>query len=209
MSLKTNQFWRNENHKEYLSTELNKRSRFLVELLGRYPNIELTHSILEIGCSSGRNLNHLYRAGYKNLTGIDVSKQAIKMIEIPIITIAKPIEKVIKELEPYDVVITMSTLEALPPDSMWILEEIARITKRFLITIEGGRHTIFDKYQELVTPERINYYGRDYKEVFESLGLEQIAFLTSLKAFNKYTFIRVFMNPRNFVYVSNHSKFLP
>ena len=41
------------------------------------PYINEDSKILEIGCNVGRNLNHLYHQGYKNLTGIEINPNAI------------------------------------------------------------------------------------------------------------------------------------
>jgi len=37
--------------------------------------------ILEIGCNVGRNLNHLYENGFKQLTGIEISENAINALK--------------------------------------------------------------------------------------------------------------------------------
>ena len=41
------------------------------------PYINENSNILEIGCNVGRNLNHIYHQGCKNLTGIEINPNAI------------------------------------------------------------------------------------------------------------------------------------
>jgi hypothetical protein len=57
----------------------------------------------------------------------------------------------------------MAVLEHLHPDSEWVFAEMVRVCQRLLITIEdeGGRSS--------------HHTPRNYRTVFEGLGLEQIA----------------------------------
>jgi|GEM_PF-6432811 len=96
----------------YLKGE--ERSRFLVELVNRYSNSSST--ILEIGCNVGRNLNHLFLAGFKQLAGIEISEDAVKLLREAYPEMAraskiynKPVEEVINELEDdaFDIVFTV------------------------------------------------------------------------------------------------------
>jgi SAM-dependent methyltransferase len=56
------------------------RSQSIINILS--PLITTEHSILEIGCNIGRNLNHLWQAGYKSVRGIEISEHAVKRLRI-------------------------------------------------------------------------------------------------------------------------------
>lgn len=146
-----------------------QRSEFLFGYIKKY--IDQSGKILEIGCNLGRNLNYLYENNFQNLTGIEISKEAINELKktYPLLIenteiIHSSVENIVKELpiENYDLVFTMAVLEHIHPDSEWIFAEIARITGSHLITIEAEKS------------EHWRIFPRNYKEVFEKLGLKQI-----------------------------------
>jgi len=58
-----------------VSKPAHERSANLVKIIKE--KISESGEILEIGCNAGRNLNYLYDAGYTNLTGIEISKDAL------------------------------------------------------------------------------------------------------------------------------------
>ena len=70
-------FWRQEKPKgNYFGTpEWSARSQTIITILS--PWVKKENSILEVGCNVGRNLNHLWNAGYKNLNGIEISEIAV------------------------------------------------------------------------------------------------------------------------------------
>jgi len=152
----------------YLEVEP-RRSEFLVKIVTRYA--KQNASILEIGCNVGRNLNHLFLAGFKELTGIEISKNAVQLLRQSYPEMARlttiynaPVEEVIRGLTDgeFDVVFTMAVLEHIHTDSEWVFPEIVRITKDLLITIEDEQ-----------TPSW-RHFPRNYKTVFEPLGMKQI-----------------------------------
>ena len=132
------------------------------------PYVPLDSSILDIGCNCGRDLNYLYRHGYKNLTGIDVSKDALNYVsmfwpemmnqeyEQPLL-IHSPIEDIIKHFEDlsFNVVYCFSVLMHLPDELTWIFEEMKRITKNYIIIVEDDK--------------------RNYSEIFSDESFSQIA----------------------------------
>ena len=127
--------------------------------------------ILEIGCNVGRNLNYLFLAGFKKLVGIEINKKAIRLLKQSYPELAryakiynKPVEEVITGFKngAFDIVFTMAVLQHIHPDSEFIFSEIARVTNRFLVTIEDERGISW------------RHFPRNYKRVFESLGLEQV-----------------------------------
>lgn len=89
------------NHRHW---DLNPRSEKILEFFKKY--VDKKAKILELGCSSGRNLVHLYNAGYKNLTGLEMypieERKEFKLIR-------GRYEDT--ELEEYDVIFSASFLQ--------------------------------------------------------------------------------------------------
>jgi len=141
------------------------RSEFLVKLIQRYVSNDRT--ILEIGCNVGRNLYYLWNAGYRRLSGVEISERALDLLRKQFPHMASesricnaPIEEAIgsfKDTE-FDVVFTMAVLEHIHTESEWIFPEIARITKELLVTIEDEHG------------ESWRHFPRDYRPIFEPLG---------------------------------------
>lgn len=145
------------------------RSKFSLGVIRKYakPN----DRILEIGCNVGRNLNILYKAGFKNLAGIEINAKAVELMREKFPDMARDmeiyndaVENVIRLMpsRKYDVVFTMAVLEHIHDDSSWIFSEMARITNNILFTIED----------EVAASWRT--FPRDYQHVFERLGMKQV-----------------------------------
>ena len=75
-----------------------------------------------------------------------------------------PVEEIIREFRDceFGIVFTMAVLEYIHTDSEWIFPEMVRVTKDFLITIEDERCISW------------RHFPRNYKKVFESLGMKQV-----------------------------------
>ena len=130
-------YWKNptkENFPEaYLSETRNGRSRFLVELC---KNIGLNSDarILEMGCNAGRNLKHLWDAGYHSLSAIEINSNAVKLLQktYPDIEASLYIgsfEQLIDSAEEFDLIFTIAVLMHIHPDSEWIFEKMVKKTK--------------------------------------------------------------------------------
>ena len=165
-------FWRNPDGgnrpEQYL--EPTGRSRFLLDWIRPYVGPD--PRILEIGCNVGRNLAHLFDAGYRDLTGIEINGNALAMLResFPEMgatarLINAPVEDVIRDFPDasFDLVYAMAVLEHIHPDSEWIFDEIARITRSVVVTIED-EHGVSS-----------HHVPRDYRAVFEGRGLHQLA----------------------------------
>ncbi|MEC5424232.1 class I SAM-dependent methyltransferase [Virgibacillus sp. C22-A2] len=146
-----------------------KRSEFLFAYIQKY--IDQSCKVLEIGCNLGRNLNYLYENNFNNLTGIEISKEAINKLKkaYPELyehaeIVHSPVENIINKLpeNSYDLVFTMAVLEHIHPDSVWIFPEIARVTGSYLITIEAEKSSHW------------RIFPRNYKDIFEKLGFKQV-----------------------------------
>jgi SAM-dependent methyltransferase len=129
---------------QYYSTapKWSSRSQTIINILS--PLITKEYSILEIGCNLGRNLNHLWHAGYKSLRGIEISEHAVKRLRIEYPSLATtpvdigPAEVSIQKYgsNSVDVIFTMATLEQLHPDCRFLFKEIARVARKYVLAIE-------------------------------------------------------------------------
>jgi len=137
-------FWRQESPDDnfFVAVDANLRSGTIVTALQGH--IDQQSSILEVGCNVGRNLNHLYRMGYRNLAGVEINPHAVARLresyphlaDVPILN--GPAEEMLPTLadNSYDVVFTMAVLEHIHPDSARVYGEIARVAKRCVLAIE-------------------------------------------------------------------------
>ena len=146
------------------------RSEFLLGFVRPYVGPEST--ILEIGCNVGRNLAHLYDAGYRRLSGIEINADALTVLRESYPEMAgaadlvnAPVEEAIRDRRDgsIDLIFTMAVLEHIHPDSEWIFDEIARVAGATVVTIED----------ELHVSQR--HVPRDYELVFTSRGMRQVA----------------------------------
>jgi SAM-dependent methyltransferase len=131
--------------------------------------------ILEIGCNAGRNLSYLQRAGYENLTGIEISQQAVDLMRERFPEVARrarilvgPVEQHIRAFADgeFDLVFTVAVLEHIHTESEWIFADMARVTRTHLITLEDEAERSW------------RHFPRDYQRVFAPLGLAQLESFT-------------------------------
>ena len=180
--------WDGKNFPEsYLEGE--EKSQLLVKMVKNYS--DFNPKILEIGCNVGRNLNCLFRAGFRKLYGVELSGKALLLLKkyypemVPYVKIQNlPIEEAIRNFKnnEFDIVFTMAVLEHIHTDSEWIFPEITRITKKILITIEDEHGLSW------------RHFPRNYKDIFESFGMEQIyeENCSEIKKLSNNFFVRIF-----------------
>lgn len=118
--------------------------------------------ILEIGAGDWGNVRSLTEAGYGKVIGID-KNDGSSIEDFPLVE--------------FDTIFTMSCLFLIPKENEWIFEKIAKMTKKWLITIEG------ETSKGEVT-------GRDYGKIFTKLGFDEVEH--NRYAFNIYGHIRIF-----------------
>lgn len=143
-----------------------KRSRHLVETIGQH--FDKDSSIFEIGCNAGRNLHHLFSAGFINLQALELNPDAVELLRQSLPELVKvpvhvgSVEEKIKSFptDGFDLTFTMAVFEHIHEKSDWIFSEVARISKNIL-TIED----------EITYSNR--HYPRNYRKVLEGLGLRQ------------------------------------
>lgn len=161
------EYWRSsiQEPAEYANADSTRSCR-LVEIVNQFVP---QGPILEIGTNAGRNLHHLFKAGFTDLVGIEINPSAVEamrsfypeLMKIPVF--ANPVEDVIGSFleDSFECVFTMAVLEHIHYDSDWVFAHIARIAKR-IITIED----------ELRSGER--HFRRNYEKVFVEYGMRQI-----------------------------------
>lgn len=138
-------------------------TRLVVETLQKYADPKM--SILELGCGTGRNLAGLADAGFKHLAGIEINETAVKLgrktfprfRKIPVTV--SPLETVIRELEPVDVIFTSGVLMHLPHDLEWVISLLRSKARKVILVNEGEREASF------------HAWPHDYKSLIEAGGL--------------------------------------
>lgn len=162
-------FWLNplEGNQPQDYARATQRSEFLVKLVqGLSP---APASILEVGCNCGRNLYHLFRAGYRMLSGIDLLDTSQEMSTFfpgfEAQFACGPAEEILPEVAPQsiDLVFTMAVLAHLSAEQMAVVAPaMAAIASQYLVTVEDE-----------VRGWPINH-ARNYWQVFQPFGFRQI-----------------------------------
>lgn len=132
---------------------LQDRSQVIVDFFKKY--VEVGDSIIELGCSGGRNLVALKKSGFTDLTGLEMSDEAQKYLKD-----FKPIHGRYEEVDlgQYDVAFSASFLQefdSFPSDKF--KETLSKTKKYFMIfgdsIDENKYYQCIDGWQEI---ERIN-----------------------------------------------------
>lgn len=124
---------------EYLETKhwgLKERSMRFLEIMEEYSDKK--DSILELGCSAGRNLLYLHDAGYENLTGLEMSRKAYDGIGDYCKKILGRFEENVRYMKKYDIIFSMSFFQEFPKDrsSENAVANLPSKVKKYLITID-------------------------------------------------------------------------
>lgn len=168
------EFWRDPPGKgnrpeAYLSEVTAGRSELLLDLLR--PLASEDAPLLEVGCNVGRNLNALHEAGFRDLTAIEINSGALDLLREQFPELARDarlINSSVEEAAPqlgddeFRVVYTMAVLEHIHTASEWIFEHMVRAASHAVITIEDERMVSW------------RHFVRNYREVFEGLGMVQV-----------------------------------
>ena len=123
-------------------------------------------SILEIGSGTGRNLYHLWNAGFRNLRGIDINQKAIDLgrkafPEIADIPVAcGDIAEIIMDVEPADLIFSRGCFMHIPYEYDWIWEVIAIKANKLIMTSDDEENV----------GNIASRLKRNYKDTFEPLG---------------------------------------
>lgn len=154
----------NNQPEKYIAGE--EKSKYL---LSKLSELDRDASILEMGTNVGRNLNQLYQAGFRNLSGIEISHNAIELMkkQFPEMyaestIIHSSLEDFLKENnQTYDLIFSIAVMEHIHSDSNWIFNKIAAAASQ-IITIEDEISISW------------KHFPRNYKRIYENLGLRQI-----------------------------------
>lgn len=110
-----------------------------------FHNITKESSILEVGCNCGNQLEYLHRAGYTNLSGIDINALGISTIKAKRPWVKAQVSSAAKLPFPnksFDMVMTCWCLCHLPPDKYKLaVKEIQRVCKKFVFISEPYSNT--------------------------------------------------------------------
>ncbi len=194
------EYWRepHEDGHQPLELYLNgiEKSEFLVDILRNRLHLPSESTILEIGCSSGRNLIHLFKNDYKFLAGLEINKDALNLFSKKDPLLYKNInlfnfalEEYLEEHEGerYDVVFSMATFENIHYDSDWAFERVAAMTRKYLVTIEDEKS------------QGAHHFPRNYKLAFRKSKLKQVESINCKKIplLGKNYVARIFKAPKS------------
>ncbi len=162
----------------------NEVSETIGRVLDHYAIEDAT--ILEVGCGSGRHLEHLRQQGFENLTGIDINADAFEVMadQYPRLFdtgtfLDGALETHLPEMpdEAFDVIYTVETLQHVHPDDRWVFDEFQRLSTDLLVTAENegngptrGRGETDVSYVD----DEFPLYHRDWKGVFTDRGFAQL-----------------------------------
>jgi SAM-dependent methyltransferase len=162
----------------------NEVSETLATVIDYYANSDA--AILEIGCSSGRHLEHLRRNGFRNLSGIDVNDESFDVMADYFPHLADTgtfqtgaIEDMLPEYDDdaFDVVYSVETLQHVHPEDEWVFDEVVRVTGDLLVTAENeGNSPERGRGEGDVSwvDDEFPLYHRDWQRVFTDRGLAQV-----------------------------------
>jgi SAM-dependent methyltransferase len=137
--------------------------------------------VLELGCSSGRHLAHLYEHGFENLSGVEINADAFETMATTYPDLAAggtfhcdAIENAVTDFpdDRFDAVYSVETLQHIHPDADWVFAELARITADLLVTVENEGEDGDEAVVNYVQDDFPLYY-RDWNRVFTELGFDQ------------------------------------
>ena len=160
----------------------NEVSRTLADILDHY--VDQNAAILEIGCGSGRHLEHLRRQGFRNLAGIDINEEAFDVMAQYYPNLfdsgefeSGAVEQLLPTIEDdaFDVVYSVETLQHIPPEETDCFEELPRITRDLLITAENeGNGPNRGRTDYTFVQDEFPLFYRDWKNIFSDLGMAQL-----------------------------------
>jgi len=158
--------WRNACLPDFY-LDMDAASKYYVERLLQHAPLD--SYILELGANCGRNLHFFRKAGYKNVCGIELNKEAIRNAfehypDVAGFIAQGTIQKLLPIWEQVDVIFTSVTLMHIPWFDDWILNEIADKARKIIMVTE---------IEDSSSPIGLKF-ARNYKTEFEALGWKQI-----------------------------------
>jgi SAM-dependent methyltransferase len=183
--------------------------RDMIFKLLRKMNINSNYKILDLGCASGFLIEFLEKKGFKNISGIDISKEAIKKCRDKGLTNTFTLDCVdtkFKDRE-FDILIASDVLEHIENDDI-ALREWNRILKKngILIVFVPAFNFLWSQHDEA------NYHYRRYsrKKLLDGLKKSNFSILrTSYWNFSLFipiSFIRMLERFKSKKYADNAGK---
>jgi hypothetical protein len=134
---------------------------------------------LEIGTNAGMGLKVMTEAGWTDLTGIEVNAKAVELMRnlYPDVAAAAtvlnaPVEDAIPTLPDghFELTWSKAVLLHIHPSSEWVFRDMVRVTRSHLLAVESE------------DVHGMKLFPRNYRDVFEGLGMEQVAETTMTTA---------------------------
>ena len=136
-------------------------------------------------------MQNLFNAGFRNLSGVEISAKALEIMKLKFPTLVKSssiynstIEDWVQSYSSlqFDLIFAMAVLEHIHWDSDWVFSYLSKMSKKYLVIIE-------DEWQV-----SNRHFPRNYKDIFENLGMTQLEDINCvhIPGLNKNFFARVF-----------------
>jgi SAM-dependent methyltransferase len=126
--------------------------------------------ILDLGCNVGRELNHLWQAGYRNLTGVEIGEEPVRAMREVFPSLAQgarilnaSMTAAVREFKngEFDLIYAHGSLVSLSAREQYVFDEMSRITRRWLLVLEN-------EWSGMLFP-------RDFGRVFSARGMREVA----------------------------------
>ncbi|MEO8724510.1 MAG: class I SAM-dependent methyltransferase [Acidobacteriaceae bacterium] len=166
---------------ELLRAQLAARMPYLKRLIKEHFPADRSVRILDLGCGYGALLVALRDAGYKSISGVDVSAQQIEAAgslgELNLSCRELMAYLRTQENERFDVIAALDVLEHFPREELLALvDEVTRVLRR------GGSFIVHVPNGEAIASGAVRYGDLTYELAFTSASLRQLANACGLQA---------------------------
>lgn len=166
---------------ESLRTQLAARMPYLQRMVRRHFPTERSARILDLGCGYGALLVALHDAGYKNISGVDASREQIEAArslgEFDVMRTDLLAYLRTQSDESFDVIAALDVLEHLTREELLILvDEVARVLRR------GGRFIVHVPNGDAIASGAVRHGDLTHELAFTPASLRQLAHACGLKA---------------------------
>ena len=143
----------------------------IVSFLSQFwsPEVGRDDIIMELGCGPATNLYFLSKLGYCHLTGIEINTNSINEMKKSFPELRAnihngTIEDILPKLnsDSIDVIYTMGFAAHIHPKSNITFNEMARVAKKYICTLESESANCSDTFT------------RNYRRIFSKLGCQQL-----------------------------------
>jgi SAM-dependent methyltransferase len=125
--------------------------------------------VLDLGCNVGRELNHLWELGFRDLTGVEIGEAPVRAMKEVFPEMAggsriinRSMTEAIVEFgdAEFDLVYAHGSLVSLSAREQFVFDEMVRVTRCLIVTLEN-------EWSGMLFP-------RDFGRVFTSRGMTQV-----------------------------------